>query len=130
VFPKSQSPRLNPLLSVVEPAKTVKLRDQNETIQMRFTNGFKIMYAISKKSPKRVATTATNWEKRSFQIKLMTFPANNMGNFLVSAPFSGKIREVKRKLKTRSMNADSWLTWQKNKSTDEMIAPEANPRTR
>jgi hypothetical protein len=130
VFPKSQSSRLNPPLFVLELANTVKLMDQNETTQMRFTNGFKIVYAISKNSPKRLATTAANREKRSFQIKQITFPANSMGNFLVSAPFSGKIREVKRKLKTRSMNADSWLTWQKNKSTDEMTAPEANPRTR
>jgi hypothetical protein len=33
-----------------------------------------------------------------------------MNNFLVNAPFNGKIRETKRKLKTISINADSLPT--------------------
>jgi len=44
--------------------KAVKPMDQNETIQMRFKNGFKIMYKASKKFPKKLAPAAANKEKR------------------------------------------------------------------
>jgi hypothetical protein len=130
MIPKFQLSNLSTLFSVSDLAKTAKLIDQNETIQIRFTKGFRIIYKESKKFPKQLATVTTSIEKRQFQNKPMMFPANNMDNFLVNFPLNGKIRETKRKLKIISINTDSLPMPAKDKSMYETIAPAENPKIR
>jgi len=82
--------------------------DQKETIQKRFAKGFKIKYNVMKESPETLATIAANNERREFQIRPIMLPNNSIETFLRRVPASGKVIGTKRKLKTVSINADSF----------------------
>lgn len=57
--------------------------------------------------PKLSAALEANKQKRLFQTKPTTLPTRSINTFLVKEPFNGKINDVKRKLKSASMNAVS-----------------------
>ena len=60
----------------------------------------------------------------------MMLPNANMPSFLFSVPFNSKIREMKRKLKIKSMTADSILRKRKDTIKHNAITSKKSPKTK
>lgn len=57
-------------------------------------------------------------------------PIRRMSTFFVNAPFNGKIRETKRKLKITSVTKVSKGSGKKYEGKREKVVPISNPKTR
>jgi len=80
-------------------------------------------------SPKYLEAVSANKEKALFQNRPIMLPSKTMQTFLGNVPSSGKVNEIKRKLNIISASLVSCSINGKNKSTQETMAPNANPNT-
>ncbi len=87
--------------------KVVRLTDQNETIQIRFSTGAMTVHEVLDDPPRYCEKASKNIDKRQFQTKPTMFPADNNNSLRASAPSKGKVSDTKKKLKITRMKADS-----------------------
>ncbi|MEM2994728.1 MAG: hypothetical protein QXI91_01755 [Candidatus Bathyarchaeia archaeon] len=88
-------------------AKIVRLIDQKETIHTMFMKGPKITQKMLKTHIRLLATLDASKQKRLFQTKPTTLPTKSINTFRISELFNGKIKDIKRKLKSASVIAVS-----------------------
>jgi hypothetical protein len=94
---------------------------------MRFKNGLRTTYNVSKKTP---VIASFNMEKTKFQSQPVISPIKSKSSLLTKVPFSGKTRETKRKLKIVSVYTDSAMIFRVNKIVQEENPPAQKPTIR
>lgn len=97
-------------MSIFECEIRVKLKDQKDTIQIRFKNGLKIIYAKLKNPPNCSAAKNANKLIMLFHDKPMKLPASRRAIFLFKEPSNGKSAETNRMLKIMRTGNNSTLT--------------------